>query len=468
LSVRSGNTHPRLAILLTIAVLAVPVALPDTAAAQDSHYWTLQYGNDARLLGGAVVGSVDGVSAVFYNPGALALVVNPEFLLTSNVVQYTKISFRRERIDDEAVSSTHFGGVPPLFAGEIPLSVAHSRRLAYSFLQRHSSGLRLQSSSDISSLFPWETELAVSSLYVDSSMNDYWTGLSWARLLGSKVGFGISLYGSARTQRSRSERMVQLQRDGRAGVSLVRSDYDFWEFSLLAKIGIAAELDPLRVGLTITTPYLAILNSGSSRYDETRVDQDLDGDDTSASLLISDFQTDVPVEFKSPASVGFGAAYRLGDTRIHATVEWFDGIHRYKVLATDDAVSPDSSVTRDISLTDERESVINAGIGVEHEFKEALHGYASFRTDFSSVSGVPENEFSYAVWDIYHVAAGAKFSAINIDFTLGLVYAYGRDDLPIELVPLPDDNAAELPGDLAILDVTYRRITGVLGFTFEF
>ncbi|MEE9578502.1 MAG: hypothetical protein V3W24_02925, partial [Gemmatimonadota bacterium] len=51
------------------------------AAAQDAHYWTTQYGNRSRLLAGAVIGSVDDVSSVFYNPGALALLEKPELLL---------------------------------------------------------------------------------------------------------------------------------------------------------------------------------------------------------------------------------------------------------------------------------------------------------------------------------------------------------------------------------------------------
>ena len=48
---------------------------------QDSHYWTNQFGNRARLLGGAVIGSTDDLSAVYYNPGGLALVEKSEILL---------------------------------------------------------------------------------------------------------------------------------------------------------------------------------------------------------------------------------------------------------------------------------------------------------------------------------------------------------------------------------------------------
>ncbi|HJN91846.1 MAG TPA: long-chain fatty acid transport protein, partial [Dehalococcoidia bacterium] len=57
---------------LAVAVVLCCLAAPDTAAAQDSNYWTIQYGNRARLLGGSAVGSASDLSAVYYNPGRLA------------------------------------------------------------------------------------------------------------------------------------------------------------------------------------------------------------------------------------------------------------------------------------------------------------------------------------------------------------------------------------------------------------
>jgi len=37
-------------------LLAGAVGLPRVIAAQDAQYWTNQYGNEARLLGGSVIG----------------------------------------------------------------------------------------------------------------------------------------------------------------------------------------------------------------------------------------------------------------------------------------------------------------------------------------------------------------------------------------------------------------------------
>ena len=61
---------------LAAAVLAAVLLSPGLARAQDSHYWTLQYGPVAELLGGTVVGSSRDLSAFSperFVPAALPL-----------------------------------------------------------------------------------------------------------------------------------------------------------------------------------------------------------------------------------------------------------------------------------------------------------------------------------------------------------------------------------------------------------
>ena len=68
--------------------------LAGTANAQDSHYWTTQYGTRGQLLGGAVVGSIGDLSSTFYNPGALALSKDPKLVLSTDAFEVQRIQFR--------------------------------------------------------------------------------------------------------------------------------------------------------------------------------------------------------------------------------------------------------------------------------------------------------------------------------------------------------------------------------------
>ena len=72
----------------SLAALVVCL-LPWPARAQDSQYWTLQYGPVAELLGGVVVGSTRDLSATYYNPGALALARDPSVLASVRSFQAT-------------------------------------------------------------------------------------------------------------------------------------------------------------------------------------------------------------------------------------------------------------------------------------------------------------------------------------------------------------------------------------------
>ena len=59
--------------------------------AQDGHYWTQQYGTKSMLLSGSVIGGVEDLGAVYYNPGRLAVISNSAFLLSGNVYEYNGI-----------------------------------------------------------------------------------------------------------------------------------------------------------------------------------------------------------------------------------------------------------------------------------------------------------------------------------------------------------------------------------------
>ena len=73
--------------LLAISLLGLTL-LTARAYAQDAHYWTDQYGSRSRLLGGAVIGSVDDLAAVYYNPARLALIPDPGLLLSTMACVY--------------------------------------------------------------------------------------------------------------------------------------------------------------------------------------------------------------------------------------------------------------------------------------------------------------------------------------------------------------------------------------------
>ena len=179
-------------VLFTISFVCIAA---ETAGAQDAHYWTNQFGNQARLLGGAVIGSAADLSAVYYNPGALALVESPELLLAGNVFEISNINVQSTITDEQGASYWSARLSPSLFAGEIG-SKAGGNRFAYSFLTRDSAKLRIDDRLAVSG-----DDFAVPNLdfvsadhRLDTELNEYWFGGTWARPIDERTGIGVSTF----------------------------------------------------------------------------------------------------------------------------------------------------------------------------------------------------------------------------------------------------------------------------------
>jgi hypothetical protein len=122
-------------------------ALPGVAAAQDAQYWTYQYGTRANLLGGAVVGSVVDVSATYYNPGALALIEEPELVATSKVFELTQLALQPDIGTQIDLDNLRFDLAPGFVGGIAPFAFLGDDVLGYSIFTRHQFKANLDATS---------------------------------------------------------------------------------------------------------------------------------------------------------------------------------------------------------------------------------------------------------------------------------------------------------------------------------
>jgi hypothetical protein len=438
-----------------------------TAHAQDGHYWTNQFGNRARLLGGAVVGGVRDASAVIYNPGALALVEDPELLLAGNVFQVTRIAVDDVGPQDTGLGSTAIRLSPSLFAGEFRLGFLGNQRLAYSFLTRHDgrfrSGGRLGLSDE--QLADDDLRMIGNDLRVDFDMAEYWAGVTWAGSLGDRIGFGVSHFFAVRNQRSRVQSFSQaVAGDGRAAVAFQARDFELQHWRMLWKIGLAGELGQWQLGATVTTPGVSLGGNGSSGLDRTVVGQDLDQDGVAVSDVTSGFRSGIRPEHDSPTSVAVGASYPFGATSLHISAEWFGTVSRFAALDAAPFASQTSGELFSIDVTRELESVVNVGVGLEHRFTDRVAGYGSFRTDRSGAVTGASATLPVTDWDLYHAAGGLSFPVGPSDMTLGAVAAFGSSQIQAPL-SLEDATAGTSQGTVT---ARFLRLSFILGFDFGY
>ena len=73
------------------AVLLTLVLAPTPGGAQSEYHWSDQFGNRSTLLNGTMIGGVSDLGAVFYNPGRLAQLDRPGFLLTAEAFEVNHV-----------------------------------------------------------------------------------------------------------------------------------------------------------------------------------------------------------------------------------------------------------------------------------------------------------------------------------------------------------------------------------------
>jgi hypothetical protein len=354
---------PTLALFLCLVWLA---AAP--ARAQDTHYWNLQYGPVATLLGGVVIGSTRDLSATFYNPGGLILSDDPSFLLSTE-------SFRIENVALQPTSGRLFdittqsiGAAPSLIAGNLPKGWGgRNGRLAWSYLTRQRFDIRL--SRRLEDQLTGTPYAGSAEALFDQRLSEDWGGLTYSHALGKSVGLGITLYGAYRGQQTRSETSLQVTSASGAGVTgITVDDYNYGHARMLAKLGVAKDWQRWQAGVSVTTPSISVFGSGQAGFTRSVGGLDATGDGRPDTVVAASSQDDLHADYKSSWAVGAGAGWRRGQTRVHFSAEWYAPLDSFAVMDPSPFASTPSGPGYDPLLVQRLEGVLNAGVGAEHEF----------------------------------------------------------------------------------------------------
>jgi hypothetical protein len=424
--------------------------------AQDSQYWTLQYGPVAALLGGVVVGSSRDLSATFYNPGALALTRDPSLL--ASVQSFEVMRIRADTVPPLIdFKDSNVRPSPSLFAVALPRSWTGKHTLAISALSRQDFDIRVDNWQALPS-----RQGGAESLF-DQSLNENWFGLSWAHPAGERYGLGVTTYVVYRGQRTRKEISGEVATSSsQGGAALLVEDFDYSNYRLLWKAGVSTQRKSWDLGLTVTTSSVGLFGSGSASYVRSAVGADLgNGPGVAVSVQHGD---DLESSYTSPWSVAAGGAYRRGSNTFHATTEWFGSVTGFEVLDTTSFASDPAAASLVKRLHQQAKSVVNFGLGYERKVSERFSFYGAFTTDYTFADKNDSAGNSLSTWDIYHLTAGASLEVKSVKLTMGGAYAFGSDTRSISTLIVPPGGAPVLTP--TPFDVRYSRLTVLVGFEF--
>lgn len=458
-----------------------------TANAQDSHYWNSQFGTRSALMGGAVVGGVRDTSAGYYNPGALGFIDNPSLSVSANAYRYDSVTLDNGVGTGNDLDSNEINIIPLLLSGVMKIDGAPEHTLGYTIMTRNRNSQKASDRRDEvvdvlqNNSYAPGPEDYIGQYNFESDLTEAWAGLSYAYKPTSNVSVGITNFLALRHQRATETALArainrQLFTAASADAS---SSVEFTDVRALWKLGVAADFEPVKFGLTVTTPSVDLFGDGTSARDLTFQNLDFQGTGTPLSVVADDRQDSLDANFRSPTSVAGGFEVPMSnDTKIGVTAEWFDKLNSYSVLSpkSRDFLRPSGVLLLDsadfLRLSHASDSVINYGIGVESAFTQKFTGILSLRTDFEAFKDAGEDQglsLGTSNWDIYHATIGGIFKGEHSDLGIGLVYSFGHNDNMSQPVNFADPSEQNfLLGTPGETKVDYAAYSVIVGYTYYF
>jgi len=443
------------ACLLSLCIIFM---MSEIIPAQDSHYWTDQYGTQAQLIGGLVVGSTSDLSSTYYNPGAISLSSDQSLVISTSAFEVIGIDLSSKSGRELDLNSVQTRPAPGIFAFRFWYDSLQNDHLSLSVLTRRDADHDFHTLdftdnlSPISQKFAWE-RLAFNRL------TETWLGLSYSHRLSAGQGIGITQYLAVRSQRVRVQGIHQsIDESGEGSSEISVVDWRSTHLRLLWKAGYIYKTEGYSWGITLTTPGLNIYGNGSGYYNASII-----GSGSNPQLL-SLFGEDLDVSYQSPLSIAVGGAWQAGNSTVYLSGEYFTRVAPFNLMVLGGPAGA-ASTTAPVKLSHELEPVFNFGIGIAHKFTDLFSLYGSVITNHSGVIPGTPSDLNYTVYDIYHFSLGSSFSFFGMMLTLGIAYGTGPEtDLPegsdaSQNQQLPYDQYEES------YRISYRSVKLLLGFS---
>ncbi len=426
--------------------------------AQDTQYWSKQYGTYGELLGGIVVGGISDLSASYYNPGSMTFTTDSALVLTTHSMQAYIITMNSAFGTESSLTSFSVKASPSIFAFRLPFKWLGDNQIVISYISRYDFDFEAQELNSI----PYSKSqnlYSANEVSVYENLSEYWPGISWSKAISKNIGIGATLYLPYRSQNARNQVVLQSIDSSRIKkTGVVFEDYSYYNLRTLLKLGASFKLNKLMLGVTLTTPSLNIFGVGSTAMNVTanNLDSVMLG---TLPTFASDFQEDLSAQFHSSLSIAVGVAYYLENTSFYFTAEWFNNVNEFNIMNPNPFHAQSSGEMLNYNSAYSLNSVINFGFGVKHIVNKDFTYYGSITSDQTAFVPNTTNKFALSNWDIIHIRSGGMFNIKKLSITLGLGYGFtGNIYNGLRIFGQKKTDRA---------DVDYHQLDIVFGFTYK-
>ena len=450
----------------------------------------MKYGGEASGMGGAVIAGTRDNSAVFYNPGALGYIDDLSISVNATVYMAQLSRIFNGAGDGLTLKQWRYTYFPQMLSGMLPFKKLKKWRFGYTLMTRYNSYYRFNiletKKYDVVESISGE-ESYVGTYEYFNDLTEQWGGLGISYRISKVMSVGVTTFASYRNQfyqQVLNARTVPVQDTNYYLVAI--GDYDnirYIHWKLIFKFGLALDFEKWKLGMTITTPSIALYGDADVQREVSitnfdRISNDVDYGD----LLAIDRQTFLPMHNRSPLSIAAGIRHVGKKTSIEINGEYFLGIKPYKMINTEGQpfIYPTELVPEDIqreydflAVYNYTNPVLNAGIGLKHTFSEKVDMLCGFHTDFNFQGKEKEVDgylMSTTSWDLYHFTGGIDYKMKSSKISLGVNYYFGIENDVQQIVNFSDPkDYLGLSGEIS--SDAYTRVhglAGVVSFTYFF
>ena len=516
-SFQTGKTH-----VITILIIFSFFKL---SYAQDTHYWTNQYGPRGSILGNAIIGGVKDNSAIYYNPGFLALVDSNNISVNANIYQFDALKIKDGAGKGIDLKSGQTQILPSMVSGTFRFKNLSNHKFGYAILTKNQTGIKTSARIDkelnvISDFNNPGDEEYIGQFGLKTALNEQWFGACYSYKLNKNLSFGFSAFGAYRTQLSEYSNTAKAILPAQSKYSLyitplvAYSDIQSAEittFRGLGKLGLAGSFRHIDFGISITTPSIPILGLVTIQRDELYSNINLNdlnlteytrhtSNETEYVIAADSFRFDlnqntftvnarqssstdkIKAVYKTPFSIAGGIVfksdkldeYSTPTSKLYLSFEYFTAIKSYHMVKPEERGVirplkenyPYTSIDF-MGIVEAPKSILNFALGYEQKVSQKIMLLGSIRTNNSYNQGnFSSLSISQTFWDLWHFSVGGMYKKLRSDIFVGFSYCHGFGNMDPYVVLSDPQEKMLLQGELYETKALFRSFSFSLGYNY--
>jgi len=399
-----------------------------TTWAQDSHYYGQQPDAKGTLDGGTGTAGSREVSAMFYNPGIIALFDESSLGLSGNLYSYDLV-----RINDGVlpVGGSFFQVIPSMLIGTFKWKNNPKITSTYGYLNTGFYNGRLSGFDLKEGSFQGVESNDFYRADIRTRFTDDWFGGGLSYRINENLGIGaVAFVQSISKIYTQQTSYTILERAGTRELYQWSDGRELRAFSpgVLFNFGLIYHKGNHEFGLNIITPRINVTSLAWSSFQRFYTETDQMGVQHSSALTDPSFLSTI----KRPLEVNIGYALMQGMRTFKFRLSYYGGIDPYTMgqsstseIRTGIFNQPDAFSFLPIGMV---RQVINMGMGYEWHINDKFNLVSGLRSDFTYFDNTDLmfSDFTSVMvhWNIYRASFGFQFEYKWARLHAGLDYGF--------------------------------------------